>query len=55
MTEEAKAKRRQLDHERYMAKREERIAGQRAYYRSNREAILTAKRKSGFLKYGTLR
>ena len=37
MTPEAKARRRQKDHERYMAHRDERLAKQRAYYREHQE------------------
>jgi hypothetical protein len=37
MTPEAKARRRQKDHERYMRHRDERLAKQRAYYREHPE------------------
>ena len=37
MTPEAKARRRQQDHERYMRHRDERLAKQRAYYREHPE------------------
>ena len=37
MTPEAKARRRQKDHERYMRHRDERLAKQRAYYWENPE------------------
>ena len=37
MTPEAKARRQQKDHERYMRHRDERLAKQRAYYRQHPE------------------
>ena len=37
MTPEAKARRRQKDHERYMRHRDERLERQRAYYREHPE------------------
>lgn len=37
MTPEAKARRRQKDHERYMRSHDERLAKQRAYYREHPE------------------
>ena len=37
MTPEAKARRRQKDHERYMRHHDERLAKQRAYYREHTE------------------
>lgn len=40
MTEEARQRRRTLDHERYMRNREERKMHQRIYYRENREMYL---------------
>lgn len=46
MTEEATLRRKQLDHERYIAHREERKAKQRAYYAANRERCIAAVRAS---------
>ena len=36
---ESRTRRQQLDHERYMANREERCAKQRAYYQENKERV----------------
>ena len=38
--ESSKERRKRLDHERYMSKREERLEKQRAYYQANRDVIL---------------
>lgn len=46
MTEAAKERRRQLDHERYMSQREERLKRRRAYYAANREACIASIRRS---------
>lgn len=40
MTEEARQRRRKLDHERYIRNREERNAHQKIYYREHRERYL---------------
>ena len=47
--------RQQLDRERYLRHREERLKHQRDYYRANRERILQRKREAGFITYGTNR
>ena len=44
MEEDARQRRKRLDHERYMRHQEERKAKQRAYYAANREEILAKKR-----------
>ena len=44
--------RKQYDHERYMASREQRCKHQREYFRENREAIRERRRMNGPLKYG---
>ena len=44
MIEDSKARRKRLDHERYMRRQEERKASQRAYYAANRDEILAKKR-----------
>ncbi len=55
MTEQARLRRKERDHERYVASREQRKEHQRLYYRENREAILMKKRQNGFLTYGEAR
>lgn len=45
MTPEAKARRRQKDHERYMRHRDERLTKQRAYYREHSEYYKQKARK----------
>lgn len=49
MSEEARIRRKQLDHERYMRNREKRLAKQREYYSIHREEILH-KKKVGLIK-----
>ena len=46
-------RRQQLDRERYLRHRDERLKHQREYYRDNRDRILQRKREAGFLTYGT--
>lgn len=46
MTEEARQRRKQRDHERYMAHREERLARQRTYYILNRESCIASVKQS---------
>lgn len=48
-TEEAKARRKRLDHERYMRNQEERQKKQRDYYSIHREEILY-KKKVGLIR-----
>ena len=49
MTEESMARRKRLDHERYMCNREERQKKQREYYVLHREDILY-KKKIGLIR-----
>ena len=46
MTEEARLRRKQRDHERYMAQREEWLVRQRSYYASNREACIASVKRA---------
>lgn len=52
MTEEAKQRRKQLDHERYMRNREERLRYQREYYAAHREQCKAAIMLSNYRRYG---
>jgi hypothetical protein len=49
MSEEARMRRKKLDHERYMRHREERLTKQRDYYSIHREEILY-KKKVGLIR-----
>ena len=55
MTEDARMRRKQLDHERYMRNRDERLKRWHDYYDMNRENIILKNRKKGLLKYGTIK
>jgi len=46
-------RRQQLDHERYLRQRDERLRKQREYYKANRDEILSRKHETGFLTYGS--
>ncbi len=46
MTEESRQRRREKDHERYIASCEERKAKQRAYYAANKERCIASIRNS---------
>ena len=48
-------RRQQLDHERYLRQRDERLRRQADYSAANREIILQRKRESGNLPYGALK
>lgn len=50
MTEESRQRRREKDHERYIAHREERQEKQRAYYAANRERCIASVRSSEIKK-----
>ena len=49
------ARRKQLDHERYMRNRESRLKRQKEYYDMNRENILLRQYERAKEKYGTFR
>lgn len=47
--------RKDRDRERYLRDRENRLLHQADYYKANRDRILTRKRDTGNMKYGSLR
>ena len=51
MTEEAKKRRKRLDHERYMRHQEERKAKQRAYYEAHKEQCKRSVKISKYKRY----